>query len=64
MIAGAGFARMAWELAQERTWLVLGGPMRREIAVRCPRINPASAAYYRICDFVTSKFKLHPTLYP
>lgn len=47
MIAGLGFARMAWELAQRRTHGGLPEPMRRD---SCGGPDMPSAEFYRITD--------------
>jgi hypothetical protein len=50
VIAGGGFAVMAWRLAQQRTvesWL--GSPLRFDLVWD----HKPSAEYYRICDNAT-----------
>lgn len=51
MMAGGGFAVMAWRLAQTRVWGVATfdtPPMRRSAALLVP--EGASAEFYRITD--------------
>jgi hypothetical protein len=61
MIAGIGFARMAWKLAQKRTFSYVGWegggeflPLERQWMFSCP--NSPTAEYYRIIDNAWAHF--------
>jgi hypothetical protein len=59
MIAGIGFAMMAWKLAWYRVWrseYPLGSPCERGKASTQPKLFPASVEYYRIIDKAWAHF--------
>jgi hypothetical protein len=64
MIAGIGFARMAWELAKSRTYDYYGNDQIKPATRSWANVftNSPTAEYYRIIDRAWSEWNVHPML--